>query len=107
MKITKKIALKICVELWTWIAVTGSRNKHDWPGWAKYGNMPNDCPCCEYVDSHFYRCDECPLIKLWPGCGYVLCARRPSPYYKWYGTEKNKWAFIIAQAAQKELERLK
>ena len=72
MKLTKRKALEISKELWTWLAETGEEFKQDWPGWKKYGKMIHYCPCCEYVGQQGKYsidrtlCEGCPLIELWP-----------------------------------------
>ncbi len=55
--LTKKKAIKIGKELWTWLAETGEKFKSRWPGWEEYGKMQDDCAFCEYAHS----CDDCPL----------------------------------------------
>ena len=62
MKLTKKKALEIVIELWTWIVDNPSNYKHRWPGWEKYGDMKSNCPFCEYDRTHRLeeKCD-CPL----------------------------------------------
>ena len=61
MKLTKKKAKEICIELWTWLAETG-RRKGRWPGWKKYGRMLANCPFCEYyVEQNNGGCPACPI----------------------------------------------
>ena len=50
MKLTKRKALKICKELWEWLAENPDKQKIHWPDWEKYGEMSHGCPCCEYRD---------------------------------------------------------
>lgn len=82
MRLTKKRALDISIELWEWMAKTGSNYKGDWPGWEKYGEMFNYCPLCEYagaVKIETNRCKKC-LLK-WGAFG---CERQgESQYLKW------------------------
>jgi hypothetical protein len=54
-KLTQIEALRICRELWIWMARTGAAHKSSWPGWGKYGLMDADCPCCEYRTTHGAR----------------------------------------------------
>lgn len=58
MRLTKLKALDITIELWEWMAETGSDYKGDWPGWEKYGTMGNDCALCEYTEGN---CPDCPI----------------------------------------------
>ncbi len=78
-KLTKKKTLRICAELWEWVAKQDLSDredrhmiKYDWPGWEKYGAMENNCPCCQYSNDDktgIIICDICPLHNLWPnGC---------------------------------------
>lgn len=57
MKLTKKKAIEISIELWTWLAKTGRKYKSDWPRWKEYGRMQDDCALCEC----FIDCDICPI----------------------------------------------
>ena len=74
MKLTRKKAIEICIELWIWLAETG-KSKEDWDGWERYGNMMCDCPLCEYskqkVGLGYYRCKPCPITKQVGGDGSV------------------------------------
>lgn len=72
MKLTKKKALEIAIELWGWIVDNPGKNKNEWPEWEKYGEMRYDCPLCEV--GHFevigddnLLCD-CPLAKYNSDC---------------------------------------
>lgn len=61
MRLTKKKAWQLTVELWDWLAETG-KQKEEWPMWAALGEYAADCPLCEYT----YRggrhgCDFCIL----------------------------------------------
>lgn len=84
MRLTKKKALDISIELWERMAKTGAKHKRTWLGWKKYGKMLNNCPLCEYVDvdKDGYlknRCKECPL-----NWGYIGCEdNETSQYIKW------------------------
>lgn len=79
--LTKKQAIKLCIELWTWLAETGLR-KDQWPRWpelvALYGEIWGDCWFCEY-DSQMSKkykytkkksCKYCPLLVIHGGCEY-------------------------------------
>ena len=71
MKLTKKKALSIAIVLWEWIVDNPGKEKHKWPGWAKYGWMSDDCPFCEYGSNHSnsetLACN-CPLDKKYGSC---------------------------------------
>lgn len=93
-RLTKIKALEICEELWSWLAKTGNGYKDDWPGWNKYGEMENECPCCEYNNqfSNFgeFTCSKCPIKWIsekekedFYDCGYPNCQQGPSPFAKW------------------------
>ena len=64
MKLTRKKAIAISVELWEWLAESGGY-KQKWPKWKEYGRMFNDCPLCEYViqemGNHYSCAEVCPL----------------------------------------------
>ena len=100
MKLTKKEALEITVELWKYIDKT-EKSKFGWSGWEKYGHLKNYCSCCEYVnqfsrikiedvDEPELDCkNHCPLYEAWPydytiyngGCS-MPCEHKDSPYHK-------------------------
>ena len=60
MKLTKKKAIEISIELWTWMADTGRKCKRSWTGWEKYGRMQDDCALCEYTKEPLDACNDCP-----------------------------------------------
>ena len=47
MKLTKKKALEIAIELWEWIVDNPGKYKREWPGWDEYGGMLFECPLCQ------------------------------------------------------------
>lgn len=69
MKLTRKKAIELCIELWEWCAETG-RVKHNWPGWKKYKNYkPEDfshCWLCIYTE--YRSCHDCPWYKRFGHC---------------------------------------
>jgi len=74
MRLSRKNAIKLCIEVWTWCAETG-KPKEDWPEWDKYGDIDNDCWFCEYDEQQKKKkrlqscCGDCPLkIKLGHYC---------------------------------------
>jgi hypothetical protein len=109
MELTKRKALEICRDLWLWLADNPDQEKGEWPDWEEHGDMDNFCPCCEYfllTNSDNDACDEeCLLKDLWPyGC--VDC---DSAFQKWRYSEvedRKEPALEIAQACEKELEKL-
>ncbi len=46
MKLSRKKAIALCIELWTWLAETGEQ-KEDWPRWDDYK---------EVIDSNCWFC---------------------------------------------------
>jgi len=69
MKLTRKKALEICIELWTWLAETG-RQKTRWEGWEKYGKMESNCPFCELTKKSTDCERDCPIGQgEWQHCG--------------------------------------
>ncbi|KKM86363.1 hypothetical protein LCGC14_1279870 [marine sediment metagenome] len=75
MKLTKKKALEIAIELWTWIVDNPGKKKEDWPKWEEYGDMRDCCSLCErYIrkriktrTEHGLRCD-CPIADKHDHC---------------------------------------
>lgn len=83
MKLTKKKAIDVSIELWTWLAETGARDKLDWEGWDKYGEMESDCALCEYSTQHNGEgCGNCPYYQQ-----YGFCDNDDAQYAKWAGSE--------------------
>ena len=91
MKLTKKLALEICRDLWTWMRDEKRRSsdsKELWPRWESNGgdieDMLDDCPCCAYlrnleaITSKLIGCKEgCLLVPY----AWIGCTDRGSPYY--------------------------
>ena len=106
MKLTKKKALEIAIELWGWIVDNPGKFKNAWPGWEKHGEMRCDCPLCEYADLAHSGCKRCPL--KW---GEYGCEENPiSQYMKWHdamyedeGTDEAHKAAVKFLAQLKEL----
>lgn len=104
-KLTKKKALEICIELWTWLAETGSEYKFDWPGWKEYGDIWAHCPCCEYQKQN--PVSNCLIFS---GInGKCTCTKEDSVYTKWNsaGTSTRKeYAQQIVDLAKQKLSEL-
>ncbi len=85
MRLTKRKAIEISIELWEWLAKTG-KQKSEWDGWNKYGHMWNSCALCEYRDQFKPRgyglCPTCPYYKMY-GCCYTMGEKPATPYDKW------------------------
>ena len=122
MKLTKRKALEICMELWKDLARTGSGSKSSWKGWKKYGKMNSECPCCEYslTEESKRDCNKCPLLSIFGNKNrkrkYDIsddpCVDREySVYNKFRRTitsiERRKYARIIWKACEKELKKYK
>jgi hypothetical protein len=123
--LSKRLALKICYELWAWLAENPSKDKEDWPGWEKYikyaqgNNFKVYCPCCEWIWKnkglsphsclHISYGAYCPLKSLWPkGCQNY---RQKTAWDIWRSkfttpSEVFKQAQTIADAAYKEWQKL-
>jgi hypothetical protein len=123
-KLTKRLALKICMELWQWLSqhtsISSGSAKVKWPGWKKYfeggvSDVENECPCCEYakrmsgeysIASGDIACDYCPMKSLWGDD----CTDDDSAYNEWWYNSKSrtshkKYATEIYLAAKKAYER--
>ncbi len=101
MRLTKKLALQITEELWTWLAEEDGRKKEDWPEWGKYREMDHDCALCEYtgLESRFKEdCSGCPYREK-----FCHCQNELSPYNDWWATGKK----IHAQAFLEQIRSLR
>ena len=100
-RLTRKKAIQICKELWTWLAETG-KNKSEWPEWEKYGTMHIDCPFCKYArESVTGDCNACPYNQKF---GY--CDLWDTPYCKWRQAESADERKEAAKAFLAQLEQL-
>jgi hypothetical protein len=85
MKLTRKKAIELGIELWTWLAETGKR-KSEWPKWDEYSKARSNCWFCEYDDQMLdrYKCNRqgcgyCPLVTN----GFGRCSDSLSLFEKW------------------------
>jgi len=114
MRLSKRKALEICIELWSWLAKSEDFRKGNWPGWkrngGKYIRVENDCSLCEYDE---YRRGQNKIYK--PNCYYCplkeeldYCDKN-SLYTKWrmFSGDKSKYASQIRDVAIKALNELK
>jgi len=76
MRLTRKRAIELCIELWEWLAETG-REKEDWPRWEEFGDILSHCWLCEYDRRQCIRyhrlgedwyCYYCPYNKKFGRC---------------------------------------
>jgi hypothetical protein len=113
---TKREALKICIELWTWLAENPEEDKKNWPGWITHGKMELTCPCCEYVgalDRFSNKCEvKCPVSWGFKESGsYYPCCHSKSPFTRWKYSKQNKtrtkYALQVVQLAEYALAKLK
>ena len=74
MRLTKKKAIEISIELWSWLAETGGL-KEDWPGWEEYGEMNASCALCECAGG---VCSKCPYRTR-----FSHCCENGTPFDKW------------------------
>lgn len=68
MRLTRKKAIELCIELWTWCMETGKR-KEKWPRWEEFSYIQNYCWFCEYDrrQKSYHggdNCTHCPLTKI-------------------------------------------
>jgi len=85
MRLSRKKAIELCIELWTWLAKTG-QEKWEWPGWEIYGrDIANDCWFCEYTarQNNGFICgfggDNVCLYYV----KYGHCNSKKTFYYQW------------------------
>lgn len=86
MRLTRKKSIKLCISLWTWLALTG-KDKQDWPKWDEYmaiDYITNFCWFCHYTvlrNNGHIKCAICPYHKKYGHCN----TNQPelTYYYKW------------------------
>ncbi|KKL55401.1 hypothetical protein LCGC14_2255790 [marine sediment metagenome] len=98
MKLTKKKAIDISIELWAWLAETGKK-KPNWTGWEKYGEMKNRCPLCEYANKD---CVNCSYYKR-----FEHCMERAGIYQRWLYAVKTSTRKKYASLFLEQLKELK
>lgn len=107
-ELTAATALKICLEMWLWIAnnpipntiQSDSYSKIKWPKWKslfkKYGRFIHYCPCCEFQrrqNKESHRNFECQRNKCllagfaWNKTPMACSWQASSPFIKWW----NSW----------------
>ncbi|MEE8471107.1 MAG: hypothetical protein V3S51_07240 [Dehalococcoidia bacterium] len=106
MRLTRKKAISISIELWTWLAETGSEYKSLWSGWLEYGHMLAHCPLCEYGRRREDKggkttCSYCPYRKKHGGC----YSSRDN-YARWLVAETSQQRKLHAKAFLAQLEEL-
>lgn len=100
MRLSRKKAIELCIELWTWLAETGAKHKSQWPEWSKYlkYNIPrnsgtyHECWLCEYAyqvkrrkpESINDKCEYCLYNKKYGLC----CAIGEFHYFKEWDNAK-------------------
>jgi len=79
-------ALDLTIELWEWIAESGSNRKEGWPGWAKLPyTFKHFCPLCQFVQNEDPKAciEKCPWAR-WKGERCIDGTNTPTTYYsKW------------------------
>jgi len=110
MKLSRKKAIELCIELWEWLAKTG-KTKVKWPGWEKYDDViDSSCWFCHY-NNHTVRgdrirtsgtCTKCPYLKKFGHCN----TEEPPTYYgKWDNAQtphtRKKYAKLFLEQIKK------
>ena len=103
--LTKKKAIEISIELWTWLAETGVDDKGEWEGWEKYGDMDNTCALCEYSNRlrllgegscEPEACGKCPYYQA-----FGFCWERRANFDEWRNEklleERKKYATLFLE----------
>lgn len=101
MKLTKKKAIEISIELWTFLAETG-KEKSDWEGWEEYREMDYLCPLCEYATSKGMRnCRSCPYWEK-----FRWCYSWRKPFWHWEDVSMTKTKKKYAKLFLEQLKQL-
>lgn len=107
MRLSKKRAIELTLELWQWLYKHPDKGKFKWPEWeyngGKYPTVINDCFACNKGP-----CSKCPLLPLWPD---TCCpgAHQSTIYTRWAAAKSNKtrkkYAKQIVDFCKKELAK--
>lgn len=110
MKLTKRKALQLCLELWWWIKDNPGYEKRDWPKWKEYGYMKDDCPACEYEKRQpklfvglEATCYSCPI---WKPTSPNQCTGLTSPYTLWMLNKTPENAQLMINLINKRITEL-
>lgn len=99
--LTRKRAIELSIELWTWLAEMG-KEKIDWPGWERNGGQVREvvdmCFLCDYSQG----CNMCPYQTKY---GYTCCGDK-SPFKKWADSSSEKTKKKYARQFLKQLKAL-
>ncbi len=106
-RFTRKSAIRLCIELWTWCAQTG-RHKNNWPKWPTIRTDYNrkftaTCPFCEYVKRIppiNVACESCPYKQVFGYCW-------EGPFHSWGYFSSRRIKSLMADAFLKQLKTLK
>ena len=111
MRLTKKRAIELSIELWEWLAETGY-DKSEWTGWvnSEYAHSPFHCFLCEYAMRKsgvtifsFGCCSKCPYNAM-----YGWCAVDDSYYDRWESpideSDRKKYAKLFLEQLKTLLE---
>ena len=85
MKLTERQAIEKSIELWEWLAETGSYWKDDWDGWEEDVEITDECFLCEYAvqESGTAYLDKRCLVCPYYGKYGFKCVNGCSPYCAW------------------------
>ena len=104
MRLTRKKAIELCIELWTWLAGTGEE-KRKWPGWEENDRADNECWFCEYDRQQgikhrkYTNCFYCPLKSIGEECG-------DSFYVKWENAKTSRTRKKYAKLFLNQIESI-
>jgi hypothetical protein len=93
MKLTRKKALDMSIDLWMWLSENPMMEKDDYPKIKSIENFYARCPLCEFYDGDCFNNDNtCPL---WEN----ECA----DFFKWAGSIRKKTRKKYATVIYKKL----
>lgn len=100
MKLTRKQAIKLHREMWSWLAETGAKCKSNWPRFKDLYETAGYCFCCEFEEIHKGHYCGATCILVWPPDDRG-CSEQNDPFTKWYSAKtkktRQKYARIIAE----------
>lgn len=75
MRLSRKKAIKLCIEVWSWCAETG-RIKKNWPRWKDFMTKKEAYDChycwfCLYDSKKGNSCKNCPLTEIYGHCNIL------------------------------------
>ena len=103
MKLTKKKAIQLSIELWEWLAETGL-DKEDWPEFSGGDDDESFTYKGRYIDNGCFLCEKYQYADLTFDCS--KCPLSVGKTYGCYETAYQSWERVRTKIARKKYAKL-